>query len=125
MTAAKRERGAERVRPADVAFGRAVHHCMWDHGVTQTKLAKLIGMNQGDLSKKIHGKKRWLLQEAIAVADSLQVDARDLLASMWGTAPTGAPTLAPVAQRIELPPSKRTVERRKMDRLLRLVPVAA
>jgi len=98
---------------------------MWDRGMTQTKLGSRIGINQGDLSKKIHGKKRWLFHEFIDACDVLGVDATVLLANMWGSAPTGAPAVAPVAQRIELPPSKRKPERRKTHRLLRLAPVAA
>lgn len=85
----------ERGRPADVALGRAIHHYMWDRKITQTKLAAMIGMDQGELSKKIHGKRRWWFSEMIDVADALQVNAVELLTGLWG--PDESPLVVPAA----------------------------
>jgi transcriptional regulator with XRE-family HTH domain len=86
---------------ADEALGRAIHHAMWDRRVTQLALARELGIQQSTLSKKLRGERPWSVDELIKVADALHMDARDLLTNMWG------PPKAPVAQRIELPPSKR------------------
>ena len=98
---------------------------MWDRGMTQTKLGSRIGINQGDLSKKIHGKKRWHFHEFIDACDVLGVDATVLLATMWDSAPTGTPVAAPVTQTKPARTSPGKPERRKTHRYLRLAPVAA
>lgn len=104
----------------DEALGRVIHMAMWERRVSQSALAPKLGMDQSTLSKKLRGLRPWEFSEFIAAADELHIDARDLLSGMWG--PTDAPIsmppvdVAPVAQRIELPPSKR-----KSERLVRLV----
>jgi hypothetical protein len=79
----------ERATPADVALGRVIHHYMWDRKITQTKMSAMTGIDQGELSKKINGKRRWWFHEMLAVADSLGIDAVDLLKELWG--PSGRP----------------------------------
>ena len=73
-------------KPADPdeAFGRAVHMAMYDQRVTGRQLSQRTGIEQSLLSKKLRGKRPWSLGDTIAVADSLHVDLRDLLTSMWG-----------------------------------------
>jgi len=69
---------------ADQAFGRAVHQAMWDRHITQKVMAPAIGLDQSTLSKKLRGIRPWSFKELLDVADFLKMDARDLLASMWG-----------------------------------------
>jgi len=66
------------------AFGRTVYMTMFDKRIKQTALARETGIEQSLLSKKLHGKRPWTLDELIRVADALRVDARDLLGQMWG-----------------------------------------
>jgi len=110
---------------ADEALGRIIHMAMWDHGIKQVDFAPKLGIDQSALSKKLRGVRPWMFAEFIAAADLLNVDARDLLATMWGTAPTGAPTVLPATQPVKPQASPGKPERRKTHRLLRLVPVAA
>ncbi len=110
---------------ADEALGRILHLTMWVQGMKQTELAPLLGIDQSTLSKKLRGVRPWFFAEFLNACDILGVDATDILTNLWGGPGNAPPAVAPVAQRIELPPSKRKPERRKMDRLLRLAPVAA
>jgi transcriptional regulator with XRE-family HTH domain len=69
---------------ADVALGRTIHQAMWDQRITQTRLAVALGIDQTTLSKKLRGTRPWTVRELIDVADALHIDARELLARMWG-----------------------------------------
>ena len=83
MTAAT---GRPRGLTPDAAFGQAVNTVMFGAKLTQTRLAKQLGMHQTALSKKLHGERPWTLAEMIQVADIL----RELLGAMWnGPAPVG------------------------------------
>jgi transcriptional regulator with XRE-family HTH domain len=78
---------------ADEAFGLVVHEAMFAQRVSQTKLAAALSVHQTTLSKKLHGERPWTLADAIAIADALRLDLRDLLGRMWrdpGTAQSGA-----------------------------------
>jgi transcriptional regulator with XRE-family HTH domain len=73
---------------------------MWDRRVDQKTLAIRLGITQSAVSRKLHGERPWSVDELIKVADFLGMDARDLLAAMWGgppSAPAGSPTVAYVA----------------------------
>ncbi len=87
-TATSRPRGLT----PDQAFGRAVNTVMFGAKLTQTRLAKQLGMHQTALSKKLHGERPWTLAEMIQVADILGVDLRELLGTMWNGPGTSSRT---------------------------------
>lgn len=55
----------------DVRIGRRVHHLMWDAHVTQTELARKVGLSQSTLGKKIRGELGWSPGLLVAIARAL------------------------------------------------------
>lgn len=74
----------------DVAVGRRVHMLMWDQKLSQTALAKRLGIAQTTLSKKLHGERGWSLEDLQSVASALQVSMAYLLGETpFKTSPHG------------------------------------
>lgn len=48
--------------------------------ITQTELAKTIGMSSNSLSRKMNAKKDFTLGEVQAIKDALELDSADVLA---------------------------------------------
>ena len=57
----------------DAVIGRRVHQLMWDRKITQTALAKKIGVHQTALSKKLRGERGWSADELMLVASGLHI----------------------------------------------------
>jgi transcriptional regulator with XRE-family HTH domain len=64
---------------ADQLIGERIHHLMWRQRISQTRLAAMLGMTQGALSKKVHGERPWFASELIAVAKALNTQVSALL----------------------------------------------
>jgi transcriptional regulator with XRE-family HTH domain len=56
----------------DRIVGRRVHQIMWEQRLTQTTLAKQIGLDQSSLGKRLRGDRGWSLDEVHAVAAALR-----------------------------------------------------
>ena len=115
--------GRPRGLTPDQAFGQAVNTVMFGAKLTQTRLAKQLGMHQTALSKKLHGERPWTLAEMIQVADILDIDLRELLAAMWnGPASVGRSVefSAGVVQ-----PTRRKVDAKGLAPVIPLRPRAA
>jgi hypothetical protein len=65
--------------PIDISVGRRVHMLMWDQKLSQTALAKRLGVSQSALSKKLHGERGWSLEDLQAIAAALHVSMAYLL----------------------------------------------
>lgn len=63
----------------DNELGVNVNSHMFRRRMTQTQLGRLLGMTQTSLSKKMHGERKWTLQEVYDVAAALGVDVAELL----------------------------------------------
>lgn len=72
----------------DARVGERVMMLMFRARITQTALAKRVGMTQAGLSKKIHGDRKWSLDDLYVTASALGVSIHDLLDD--ATAPTPA-----------------------------------
>jgi len=64
---------------ADAVVGRNVHVLMWRAGMPQRTLAVALDLDQSALSKKLHGRRTWTVDELLATALVLQVDVAELL----------------------------------------------
>ena len=62
----------------DELIGERVHQHMLEQGMTQTRLAALLGFTQATVSRKLSGERPWFADELIAVADALGVTVGDL-----------------------------------------------
>ncbi|WP_334153039.1 helix-turn-helix domain-containing protein [Microbacterium sp.] len=63
----------------DARVGERVMMLMFRARTTQTSLGKSIGMTQTALSKKIHGERKWTLDDLHAVASALNVSVATLI----------------------------------------------
>lgn len=63
----------------DVRVGERVLLLMFRARITQTALARKLGMTQAGLSKKIHGERKWTLDDLYAIAGALGVGVTELL----------------------------------------------
>lgn len=57
----------------DEEIGQRVHQLMLERGITQTRLAVLLGSTQATVSRKLSGERPWFADELAAVADALEV----------------------------------------------------
>lgn len=64
---------------ADAVVGRNVHILMWRSGMPQRTLALALDIDQSALSKKLHGRRTWTVDELLATAVVLQVSVAELL----------------------------------------------
>lgn len=63
----------------DIEVGETVHRLMFRRRITQTKLCKSMNMTQSTLSKKLHGERKWTLDDVYAAAAALNVPIEELL----------------------------------------------
>ena len=59
--------------------GERLHLQMWQRKIPQARLANRLGVTQGTLSRKLHGKSPWSLEELYDAAAALGCDVTDLL----------------------------------------------
>ena len=71
-------------RLANSLIGERVHTLMWRRGHTQRQLAAILGVDQGSISNRLHGKTTWSAIEVVAVATWLDEPVTDLLAGLPG-----------------------------------------
>lgn len=64
---------------ADQITGELIHLEMRRRRMSQATLGAQIGITQAALGKKLYGKRRWTIDEVIAVARYLEVPVTDLL----------------------------------------------
>ena len=63
----------------DTAIGLRVHSLMWQNGITQAQVGRLLGIDQSAVSRKLRGKTPWKVSELVAVAGLLHVPPADLM----------------------------------------------
>jgi transcriptional regulator with XRE-family HTH domain len=63
----------------DQLIGERIHHLMWRQRMTQARLAKVLGITQTGISKKIHGDRPWFASELLDVAAALNTQVTALL----------------------------------------------
>lgn len=83
----------------DEQIGARVHSEMWQRRVTQTALAKSLGVDQSTISKKLRGERPWFAAEVATAARTLGVTVADLYGEPTGTLPPAGPLAQPVELR--------------------------
>lgn len=63
----------------DARVGEHIMTFMFRARISQTALSERVGMTQAALSKKLHGERKWSLNDLYSVATSLGVSVTDLL----------------------------------------------
>lgn len=63
----------------DALIGRRVHTAMWDAHVTQTDLARALGVDQGSISRRLRGRIAWKVADIHTAARLCGVTVEDLL----------------------------------------------
>lgn len=63
----------------DVLIGEAVHAAMWRAHVSQTQLARALGLDQAAISRRLRGRTAWKASEVRVTAALLGVAVVDLL----------------------------------------------
>lgn len=58
-------------KPVESNVNRRIVMLMWDRKLTQTKLANSLGLTQSGLSKKLHGRTGWGVDELATAASVL------------------------------------------------------
>lgn len=58
-------------KPIEGSVNRRIVMLMWDRKLTQTKLATSLGLTQSGLSKKLHGRTGWGVDELAQAAQIL------------------------------------------------------
>jgi transcriptional regulator with XRE-family HTH domain len=69
----------------DEVVGERVHMLMWKAKITQTAMARQMGVDQSALSKRIRGERGWSLDDVEAAASILGVSVANLLDRNWYT----------------------------------------
>lgn len=87
----------------DKIVGRRVHQIMWEQRLTQTALAKQIGLDQSSLGKRLRGDRGWSLDEVHAIAAAL----RTTVAYLFGE--TSDARATPAASPATVPPGSRPI----------------
>lgn len=64
---------------SNMLIGEHVHTLMWRTGRTQAQLAKLLGVDQGSVSRRLHGRREWSATEIAVTAAWLGVPPEQLL----------------------------------------------
>jgi transcriptional regulator with XRE-family HTH domain len=81
--------GPDRV---DELIGARVHAAMWRAHVTQTQVARALGVDQGSVSRRLRGRIAWRVTDLIVVADLCGIDVAELMRRHDVLGPTGAVT---------------------------------
>lgn len=63
----------------DVVIGEAVHAAMWRAHVTQTQLARALGIDQAAVSRRLRGRTAWKVSEIRLTAALVGVRVAELL----------------------------------------------
>ena len=63
----------------NVLVGELVHQHMWRGKITQTQVAKALGVGQPAVARKLRGERPFTIDELLAVADYLDRPITDLL----------------------------------------------
>jgi transcriptional regulator with XRE-family HTH domain len=66
-------------KSADAIVGEQVHHWMWRARVSQTELAKHLGISQTNVSRRLRGETGWTVDDLLICARVLSVPPGDLL----------------------------------------------
>ncbi len=77
---------------ADRYVGRAVRIELMDREITQRQLAAATGIEESRLSRLLHGKLAWTLDDLLVVAGALAVETGSLLPQRGALAPDGSHT---------------------------------
>jgi transcriptional regulator with XRE-family HTH domain len=64
---------------ADEIVGERVHQLMWRRQIPQRELAEQLRLDQSTLSKKLRGRRTWMLDELLTAARFLGVEYTDLM----------------------------------------------
>lgn len=67
---------------ANALIGERIHTLMWRRGHTQRQLATILGVDQGSISNRLHGKTAWSAIDVVAAAAWLGEPVTDLLAGV-------------------------------------------
>lgn len=71
--------GEDPKKLSNTLIGEQVHTLMWRSGRTQAQLAKLLGVDQGSVSRRLHGRREWSATEIAVTAAWLGVRPENLL----------------------------------------------
>ena len=69
------------IRDLDEVIGERVHQEMWRRHVSQTALAKVMGIGQSGVSKKLRGLTPWTVADLMTAASALGVEPGRLMPS--------------------------------------------
>ncbi len=78
-------------RTHDMLVGERINMLMFRNKMTQTALGRALGMTQSAFGKKLHGERKWSLDELYAVANALDVSVFDLLENNKPDSPNPRP----------------------------------
>jgi transcriptional regulator with XRE-family HTH domain len=79
----------------DEAVGTLVHRVMWQAKVSQSEMARRLGLTKSGLGKKILGQRPWTVEELLAVATELRIDPKLLVPAVADPDDEGAAQEAP------------------------------
>lgn len=101
--------------PVDEEIGARVHAAMWRAKVTQTAMARALGVDQAAVSRRLRGRTPWRVTDVLAAAAVCGVPYTDLVPDD-GTAENTAAPAANTARasgnfRSEIPCSRRSEHR--------------
>ena len=64
---------------SNILIGERIHTLMWRAGRTQSQLAGLLGVDQGSISRRLHGQREWSAVEVAITAAWLAVTPEELM----------------------------------------------
>ena len=64
---------------SDAVIGERVHAAMWRARMTQTAVAKSLGVDQAAVNRRLRGSTPWKVTELLLLADLLDVSLAELL----------------------------------------------
>ena len=71
--------GAPAVPTADAIVGEKVFHWMWRMKISQTEMARHLGISQTNVSRRLRGETGWTIDDIITAARVLRLSPGDLL----------------------------------------------
>lgn len=63
----------------DMEIGAKVNDVMFRQRISQTQMAEALGCSASTVSMKLHGKRKWTLEEIYAAAEALDVPVSAIL----------------------------------------------
>lgn len=88
---------------ADVELGVRAHTLIWRAGLKDQEVAEQLGLNPSVFGRKLRGKTRWALQEALDLANALDTTAAYLLGETENPHPVDPDGGNVRPERLELP----------------------